>query len=361
MKIMVLEGHLLNHHLDRMHEWELARSSSAAAAAAATALAEACMSLAALYWVRRAAHERMDAGSKLEEAGSWAFDMSRAVATALRDLDARILQLETSPFRPPAETQVRSAQDRLWCLFWAEQNEMQEDMVIAEFDTAGKNGFDGTEDVEVLVVDVLVLELDEVEKVVKRVVVRVERPVWLVAAEVELEETVALLVAEERGRRLVVKPVLLEDSPDLDVLVLVLVLVLALAEDKVLELVPDDVTEVVEGEAGDEEVAKPAEVVVLDGVVVLEEKENEPGEIDEVVGDAELVLLRIEVVEVLELVGPRVVNDEAERVVVDKVEENPDVVDELRDRVETVVLNTVLEDDWLKLETKVLLNDNVAD
>ncbi|KIY03559.1 uncharacterized protein Z520_00250 [Fonsecaea multimorphosa CBS 102226] len=118
MKIMVLEGHLLNHYLDTMDQWALVQSSPAA-------LAEACMALAALYWVRRAAHERMDAGSKLEEAGSWAFDMSRLVTTTLRDLDARILQLEaaaaaassSSSSSYSAETQLRSREDRLWCLY----------------------------------------------------------------------------------------------------------------------------------------------------------------------------------------------------------------------------------------------------
>ncbi|KAH0848374.1 hypothetical protein AYO21_04399 [Fonsecaea monophora] len=109
MRIMVLEGCLLNNYLDCMEDWELGHSPAA--------LAEACLSLAALYWVRRAAHERMDAGSKLEEAGSWAFDMSRIVSITLRDLDARILQMETSSSTLPAGTQVRTAEDRLWCLY----------------------------------------------------------------------------------------------------------------------------------------------------------------------------------------------------------------------------------------------------
>ncbi|OAP63262.1 hypothetical protein AYL99_02489 [Fonsecaea erecta] len=121
MKIMVLEGHLLNLYLDNhsiMEDDDSLRRQSPAAGA--LALAEAAMALAALYWVRRAAHERMDAGSKLEEAGSWAFDMSRAVATTLRDLDLRILQLEasSSSSSPEAHYQVRrSPQDRLWCLY----------------------------------------------------------------------------------------------------------------------------------------------------------------------------------------------------------------------------------------------------
>ncbi|KIW13417.1 hypothetical protein PV08_08605 [Exophiala spinifera] len=117
MKIMVLEGHLLNLYLDRMDECRALAPQSPPAAA----LVEARMALAALYWVRRAAHEQLDAGSKLEEAGSWAFDMSCVVAVKLRDLDLRILQLESSSSSPsyPAETHhIRSLdQDRLWCLY----------------------------------------------------------------------------------------------------------------------------------------------------------------------------------------------------------------------------------------------------
>ncbi|OAG41459.1 hypothetical protein AYO21_04401 [Fonsecaea monophora] len=212
---------------------------------------------------------------------------------------------------------------------------------------AGKKAFDGTEDDELVTLDVRVLVLDEVEEVAKRVetVVRVEDP-----------------VAEDPGRKLVVKPELLDDSTDLDVLVL------APVEINVPELVPDD------------EVGNPVEVVTGDVVEAVWVVVVVPERIvvvlvlaDEVVRDTELVLLRIVVeevielefgtleVEAVELVEPIVVSDEAELGVADVVVEGTEVTEEVTDCVETVTLEILVVEDWIILETEVPPDADVTD
>ncbi|OAL36200.1 S-methyl-5-thioribose-1-phosphate isomerase [Fonsecaea nubica] len=199
---------------------------------------------------------------------------------------------------------------------------------------AGKKAFDGTEDDELVTLDV----------------------------RVELEKTGVLLVAEDPGRKLVVKPELLDDNTDLDVLVLTPV------EIKVPELVPDD------------EVGNPVEVVngdvvkaVWDVVVVPERIVVVLVLADEVVRDTELVLLRSVVeevielefgtldVEAVELVELIVVSDEAELGVADLVVEGPEVTEEVTGCVETVTLKILVVEDWIMLETEVPPDADVTD
>ncbi|KIW67123.1 hypothetical protein PV04_06396 [Phialophora macrospora] len=104
MKIMVLSGHFLTHYLDSIELWALLPSPEL--------LVDACLALAAAYWVRRAVHDRMDAGSKLEEAGSWAFDMSLVLAERLRELD---IEVETHGHELVV-VGGEAAEDRLWWL-----------------------------------------------------------------------------------------------------------------------------------------------------------------------------------------------------------------------------------------------------
>ncbi|OCT51571.1 hypothetical protein CLCR_08407 [Cladophialophora carrionii] len=105
MKIMLLSGHFLTQYLDRVELWTLLPSPEL--------LVDACLALAAAYWVRRAVHDRMDAGSKLEEAGSWAFDMSLVVAWRLRELDLKVEEQGQGLVKLGSE----AAEDRLWWLF----------------------------------------------------------------------------------------------------------------------------------------------------------------------------------------------------------------------------------------------------
>lgn len=112
MKIMVLTGLFLNHHLEALELWDLVGTPDM--------LADACLGLAFAYWVRRAVHDRMDRGSKLEEAGSFAFDMSPVVAVKLRDLDAQLLRrrAETGGEDQDQGQDQRCVDDhRIWWLF----------------------------------------------------------------------------------------------------------------------------------------------------------------------------------------------------------------------------------------------------
>jgi hypothetical protein len=107
MKIMVLMGHLLNHYLDSMDLYDQT--------SAPELLVEACLGLAASYWARRAVHDRLDAGSKLEQAGSFAFDMSYVVAIRLRELDEQIADLDVVSLE--GKHRGYAEQDRLWWMF----------------------------------------------------------------------------------------------------------------------------------------------------------------------------------------------------------------------------------------------------
>jgi hypothetical protein len=105
MKIMLLSGQFLTLYLDSIELWALLPSPEL--------LVDACLALAAAYWVRRAVHDRMDAGSKLEEAGSWAFDMSLVVAERLRELDIKV----EAHGHELVVVGGEAAEDRLWWLF----------------------------------------------------------------------------------------------------------------------------------------------------------------------------------------------------------------------------------------------------
>jgi hypothetical protein len=105
MKIMLLSGQFLTLYLDSIELWVLLPSPEL--------LVDACLALAAAYWVRRAVHDRMDAGSKLEEAGSWAFDMSLVVAERLRELDIKV----EAHGHDLVVVGGEAAEDRLWWLF----------------------------------------------------------------------------------------------------------------------------------------------------------------------------------------------------------------------------------------------------
>ncbi|KAJ9607758.1 hypothetical protein H2200_007836 [Cladophialophora chaetospira] len=102
MKATSLIGNLLNHYLDSMELYMLLQSPEI--------LAEACLGLAATYWVRRAVHDRLDMGSKLEEVGSSAFDMSYVFAIKLRELDEELETLDK-------DGNAIKLEDRLFWLF----------------------------------------------------------------------------------------------------------------------------------------------------------------------------------------------------------------------------------------------------
>lgn len=92
MRLLILEGHLINHYLDAMECLQTDYLVQTVSVAKIVTLEEACVSLAAVYWLRRVAHERMGAGSKLAQAGSNAHDTG---PVTLKKLEFTYRELES--------------------------------------------------------------------------------------------------------------------------------------------------------------------------------------------------------------------------------------------------------------------------
>ena len=110
MRLMILEGNLINNYLNAMERLQIDYKVHLNHAVRIEMLEEACVSLAAIYWLRRVAHERLGAGSKLAQAGSNVYDTAPTTLNALEVTYRDLLSCDSNTKREiPAS--------RLWVLY----------------------------------------------------------------------------------------------------------------------------------------------------------------------------------------------------------------------------------------------------